>query len=341
MAIYHFNVKVVSRGKSASAVAKAAYISGEKIQNSYDGKIHDYRKKKEIVHKEILLPSNTSSEFINRAVLWNAVEQSEKRKNRQTAKHIDAALPVEISRDEQIDLVRNFCQQCFVSCGMCVDFAIHDKGDGNPHVHILLTTRRVDENGFTIKDRSWNEKALLLEWRKLWADWCNHKLYYVSDERIDHRSYAEQGIDKTPQVHLGAAACAIEKKGYRTDKGSRNRRIAMRNIDKEIEAVNARLADIKNNRNAAIRETIETRLGCSLFDTAMVNSNGYADFEKLQNEAEKMNIPIFVYPSSNGGQYLYVQKYYAEKLSELMEQQHDISSPEQKQDKPLKKRYSR
>ncbi len=93
IAIYHFNVKVVSRGKNASAVAKAAYISGEKIKNSYDGVTHDYRKKKEIVHKEILLPSNAPPEFMKRVVLWNAVEQTEKRKNSQNAKHIDAALP--------------------------------------------------------------------------------------------------------------------------------------------------------------------------------------------------------------------------------------------------------
>ncbi len=341
IAIYHFNVKVVSRGKNASAVAKAAYISGEKIKNSYDNVTHDYRKKKEIVHKEILLPSNAPPKFMKRSVLWNAVEQSEKRKNSQTAKHIDAALPVEISRDKQIDLVRNFCQLCFVSKGMCVDFAIHDKGDGNPHVHILLTTRRVDENGFTVKDRSWNDKALLLEWRKLWADWCNHKLYYVSDKRIDHRSYAEQGIDKIPQVHLGAAACAIEKKGYRTDKGSRNRRIVLKNLDIEIERIKASLAEIKDNRNSTIRETIETQLGCSLFDTAMVSSDDYDDFEKLRCEAEKINIPIFVCPNSKGGQYLYVQKCYVDELSEAMERQHDISPSEQKQDKPAKKHHSR
>lgn len=341
MAIYHFNVKVVSRGKGASAVAKAAYISGEKIKNSYDGKTHDYRRKNEVVHKEILLPSHAPPKFRERSALWNAVELAETRKNSQTAKHIDAALPVEISRDEQIDLVRNCCRQCFVSRGMCADFAIHDKGDGNPHVHILITTRRVGKDGFTSKDRSWNDKALLLEWRKLWADWCNHKLYYVSDEHIDHRSYAEQGIDKTPQVHLGAAACTIEKKGYRTDKGSRNRKIALKNLDTEIERCKASLVEIKDNRNTTIRETIETQLGCSLFDTAVVNSDEYADFGEMKIEAEKMNIPNFVCQNSKGGQYLYVQKCYVDELSEAMEQQHDILPSEQKQDKPVKKHRSR
>jgi hypothetical protein len=83
----------------------------------------------------------------------------------------------------------------------------------------LLTTRHVDENGFTEKDRSWNDRDLLKLWRERWAEWCNHKLYSVSDERIDHRSYAEQGIEKVPQLHLGTAACAVEKKGFNTDKG--------------------------------------------------------------------------------------------------------------------------
>ena len=106
IAIYHFHVKMVSRGKGKSAVGKAAYISGEKIKNEYDSVVHDYRKKKEIVHKEILLPDNAPQNFKKRYVLWNAVEKSETRKNSQTARDIDAALPVELSRAEQIDLVR-------------------------------------------------------------------------------------------------------------------------------------------------------------------------------------------------------------------------------------------
>ena len=102
IAIYHFHVKMVSRGKEKSAVGKAAYISGEKIKNEYDGMVHDYRKKKEIVHKEILLPCNAPSKFKNRSVLWNAVEKSETRKNSQTARDIDAALPVELSRAKEV-----------------------------------------------------------------------------------------------------------------------------------------------------------------------------------------------------------------------------------------------
>ena len=137
-----------------------------------------------------MLPNNAPQYFKKRSVLWNAVEKSETRKNSQTARHINVALPIEISRDEQIDLVRKFCLQCFISRGMCADFAIHDKDDGNPHVHILLTTRKVDESGFTQKERSWNDKTLLLEWRKSWADWCNHKNKFIPTFIHTPRKYA-------------------------------------------------------------------------------------------------------------------------------------------------------
>ncbi|MCM1330927.1 MAG: MobA/MobL family protein [Ruminococcus sp.] len=251
------------------------------MKNEYDGVIHDYRKKREIVHKEIMLPDNAPPKFKNRSVLWNFVEKSETRKNSQTTRHIDAALPIEISRDEQIDLVQKFCQQCFIERGMCADFAIHDKGDGNPHVHILLTTRNVSEQGFTTKNRSWNDKSLLVEWRKLWADWCNHKLYFVSDKRIDHRSYTAQGIDKIPQKHIGTAACAIEKKGYRTDKGSYSRKIILANTNAEIEKINNELLELNLEKRFIKKEIIETELHCSFSETFGIETDKIPDLKKF------------------------------------------------------------
>ena len=97
---------------------------------------------------------------------------------------------------------------------------------------------------------------MLLEWRKLWADWCNHKLYFVSNERINHRSYKEQAIDKTPQRHLGVAACAIEKKGYRTDKGSYNRKIILENTNTEIEKINNELSKLNLEKRSIKKEII-------------------------------------------------------------------------------------
>ena len=346
IAIYHFNVKIVSRGKGASAVAKAAYISGEKIKNEYDGVIHNYRRKHEVVHKEILLPYNAPPKFKNRSILWNAVEKSETRKNSQTARLIDAALPIEISRNEQIDLVRHFCQQCFVSKGMCADFAIHDKGDGNPHVHILLTTRKVNENGFTQKERAWNDRSLLIEWRKLWADWCNHKLYFVSDKRIDHRSYAAQGIDKIPQKHLGAAACAIEKKGYRTDKGSYNRKVILTNTNAEIEKINFELSKLNLEKRSIKKEIIEAELNCPLSETFGIESDKIPNMNSFIAALNNANIVHTIKNKNDGKQVVFFVNRDKEQVINIFqrcfekEKQTDISHDSNK-DKSVKRHHTR
>ena len=130
-----------------SAVAAAAYRSGEKITNEWDGMIHDYTRKRGIVHSEILLPSNAPPNFQDRGTLWNSVEQIEKACNSQLARELEVALPIELSREEQVRIVRAYCSSQFVSRGMCADFNIHDTGSGNPHAHILLTMRPMDERG--------------------------------------------------------------------------------------------------------------------------------------------------------------------------------------------------
>ncbi|MCL2502895.1 MAG: MobA/MobL family protein [Bacteroidales bacterium] len=146
MAIYHLSIKIISRGNGKSAVAAAAYRAGEKIKNEYDGIEHDYTKKGGIVHTEILLPNNAPSEYADRAVLWNAVEKVEKARNSQLAREIEIALPVELSKEENIILVRDYVKQHFVEQGMCADIAIHDTGTGNPHAHILLTMRPFEKS---------------------------------------------------------------------------------------------------------------------------------------------------------------------------------------------------
>ena len=292
------------------------------------------------------MPYNAPTKFKSRSILWNAVEKSETRKNSQTARHIDAALPVEISRDEQIDLVRHFCQQCFVSKGMCSDFAIHDKGDGNPHVHILLTTRKVNENRFTKKERSWNDKALLVEWRKLWADWCNHKLYFVSKERIDHRSYAAQGIDKIPQRHLGAAACAIEKKGYRTDKGSYNRKVILTNTNAEIEKLNFELSKLNTEKRSIKKEIIETELSCPLSEAFGIESDKIPHMESFVTALTNANILHTIKNKNDGKQVIFFANRDKEKIINLFqrcfekEKQTDISH-DNNRDKSVKKHRSR
>jgi ATP-dependent exoDNAse (exonuclease V) alpha subunit len=146
IAIYHLHIQIVSRGKGNSAVASAAYRAGEKITNEYDGEIHDYTRKGGVVYTEILLPDHAPAEYKNRAVLWNAVEKSEAAKNAQLAREFEISLPKELTLLQNKSLVRRYVAENFVRKGMCADIAIHDKNDGNPHAHLMLTMRPIDED---------------------------------------------------------------------------------------------------------------------------------------------------------------------------------------------------
>ena len=234
IAIYHCSIKIVSRGKGKSAVAAAAYRSGEKLTNEWDGLTHDYTKKSGVVHSEILLPAHAPPAFSDRSTLWNSVELSEKSNNAQLAREVEIALPVELSGEEQTRLVREYCSSQFVSKGMIADFNLHDTGGGNPHAHILLTMRPLDEkgawlpkskkeyvldeNGEKIRLPSgrykthkvdlvdWNNRENAEVWRRAWADLANEFLAQNNrPERIDHRSHAERGMDEMLTVHMGVA----------------------------------------------------------------------------------------------------------------------------------------
>jgi len=143
----HIPVSIIKRSAGRSAVAAAAYRSGTKLTNEWDGMTHDYTRKGGIVHAEIMLPAYAPPEFADRSILWNSVEQIEKTRDSQLAREIEAALPRELSGEQQLALVRAYVKDNFVDKGMCADFAIHDKGTGNPHVHIMLTLRPLKENG--------------------------------------------------------------------------------------------------------------------------------------------------------------------------------------------------
>lgn len=258
MAIYHCTCKIISRGQGRSAVGAAAYRSGEKLYNEYDGIEHDYTKKGGVVYSEIMLCENAPKEYQDRQTLWNAVEQIEKSSKAQLAREYEVALPVELSREEQIKLVRDFAKENFVDNGMCVDFSIHDKKDGNPHAHIMLTTRPIeqdnswgvkqkkeyilDKNGQkqydkkkqtykckTVKTTNWDSKEFLQRSRESWAEKVNQELEKKSlPQRIDHRSLKEQGVDRVPTIHEGGAR-KLEKRGIKTDRGKINREIKTAN----------------------------------------------------------------------------------------------------------------
>ena len=147
MAIYHLEAKMVSRGAGRSAVAASAYLSCSRLYNDYDGIQHDYTKKQGLVWQEVFLPEYAPQEWKDREQLWNAVEEVETAKDSRLAREFVVALPIELSREEQIELLQEFIQEQFLSDGMCADAAIHDTDGHNPHAHILLTVRPLDKQG--------------------------------------------------------------------------------------------------------------------------------------------------------------------------------------------------
>jgi hypothetical protein len=248
--IYYFDGGIIGRSSGCSSVGSAAYQSAEKLCSKSVGSaayrsgdelredddgviVYDYTRKGGIVHSEIMLPKDAPPEYKDRQTLWNTVEASERRKDAQLAREIVIALQREFELKEQIEVLREYIRENFIDKGMIADFAIHDKKDGAPHAHIMLTFREVSPDGFGLKNTDWNDNKLFLEWRKSWA-YVNNRMFERKglDERIDHRSYREQGIDREPMVHLGYEAAALERKGIKTERGNHNREVQRRNAER-------------------------------------------------------------------------------------------------------------
>ena len=263
IALYHFHVTQIKRSAGQSAIASAAYRSGEKLHSEYYGEDSDYTKKGGVICSEILMPSHAPPSFSDRETLWNAVEKVERGKNAQLAYSFDIALQNEFSMEENIELARRFLLEQFVSRGMVVDFAVHspDKEDGgiqNPHFHVMCPIRPIlpngkwgnkqrreyllDEDGNRIRDEAgndmfnavptteWGKPETLEFWREQWAQLCNARFAEKGlDCRIDHRSFERQGVEQIPTRHEGPTVRAMEAKGIRTDKGDLNRWIRKTN----------------------------------------------------------------------------------------------------------------
>jgi hypothetical protein len=264
MAQYHFAATLVARSKGQSAVAAAAYRAGMRLDDERLGKTFDYTRRRGVLHTEILAPDNAPDWMRDRGQLWNAVEKAEKRKDSQLARSLDIALPHELTPEQNLDLVREFVRAEFVVRGMIADVAIHAPGrrgdDRNVHAHILLTTREIAGPGFGSKARDWNSKQELQEWRKAWADHANRILEREGfEERIDHRSLSDQGIDREPTTHIGPAGKEMEERGEASDRAKRNRDIKAANDDMECAAraiieSEERLAELK-------RQLVVERMG--------------------------------------------------------------------------------
>ena len=275
--MYHCSVKSIGRGGGKSAVGASAYRNAEKIECQETGKIHDYSRKGGVVHSEVMICKNAPLEYSNRATLWNEVHKKESQSNAQLAREVQVALPKEFDRETQIRVVQEYVRENFVNKGMCADIAIHDTGDGNPHAHIMLTTRAIKENGewdvkerkgykldengekIAIKDPTTGKQKIGAKNRKMWeretiqandwnsrdrmeewrSGWSNAcNKYLAKEEQIDHRSFKRQGKELEPTIHEGYVAREIEKRGGTSERCQINREIRKRNsIKEQIQAI--------------------------------------------------------------------------------------------------------
>lgn len=230
MAIFHSHVSVVKRSAGHSSIAAACYRTGERIVDERTGEVHDYNKRSGVVISEIFRPEHSPAWMSERSMLWNAVEKGEARKDAQLCRTWDAALPAELTAEQRLELVRNYCKQELVHRGMVVDMSIHSphkkKESRNHHVHIAATMRYVGPEGFKHKNRSWNSPELIVELRECWANHVNAALLQAGHTaRIDHRTLEAQGVKRLPSRHLGKRASALENRGISTNNGSYNRQV--------------------------------------------------------------------------------------------------------------------
>lgn len=250
MAIMFVRAQVIGRGAGRSVVSAAAYRHRTRMEEEQTGLSFRYEGgKSELVHEELALPDDTPAwlrtmidgETVARAseVLWNAVDTFEKRADAQLARESIFALPEELSKAENIALVREFVRENLTSTGMVADWVYHDK-DGNPHIHLMTTLRPLTDDGFGAKKvpvlgddgeqlrvvtpdrpkgkivyRVWaGDRETMKAWKIAWAETANKHLALAGhDIRLDGRSYAEQGLDGIAQQHLGPAKAALARKG--------------------------------------------------------------------------------------------------------------------------------
>ncbi|MBO4374257.1 MAG: MobA/MobL family protein [Lachnospiraceae bacterium] len=257
MALYHFSLGHIKRTTGHTAIAAAAYRSGEKLYDAFYGETQDYSRKKGVITSMIYAPDYVPERLHDRQTLWTEVEYNENRKDAQLAYSFDIALQNELTMKENIELLDTFVREEMVPLGMIVDVAIHDPDKGkhgipNPHGHLTSPIRPflesgmwgdkqhqeyvLDENGekirktngkyktMAVSSTGWNDPALLEHWRRRWAELVNAKFEEKGLScRVDHRSNEKRGIDEIPQVHEGSAVRRMEARGIVTEKGSWNR----------------------------------------------------------------------------------------------------------------------
>lgn len=214
------SVQALGRRSGRSSVAAAAYRSGKRLVDRRTGQSYDFTRRRGVLWTGIYTPANTPIWAGDRETLWSEAELAEVRSNARTAREIEVSLPVELFAAQRLQLAQQLAQEIAAKHHVAVDLSLHAPGRGdarNFHAHLLFTTREMNSDGFGKKVREWDDlrtgPALITWWRARWAELVNVALEMAGrPERVDHRSLAERGIDRSPQIHLGPHAAAFERR---------------------------------------------------------------------------------------------------------------------------------
>jgi ATP-dependent exoDNAse (exonuclease V) alpha subunit len=223
MAIYKLSVHMISR--------RAGQSAGERQRDHQISAVANVAYRMDVLHNEIVAPSGAPDWSRDRKRLWNAVEAAETRRDAQLCREATVAIPLELSREQAVALLRKFCRDVLVSQGMVADFSLHSAAKGgdehNIYGSILLTTRVIEDGHFGPKAREWNRREVLLQWRAAWDRAVNQALEAAGrEERVDHRSAVERGLgNDVGELHVGAAATAMERRGIETEGDELRRRM--------------------------------------------------------------------------------------------------------------------
>ncbi|HHH1612170.1 TPA: MobQ family relaxase [Yersinia enterocolitica] len=229
MAIFHLEFKIVKRSEGMSSCRKAAYHNRSRITDDRTGNTYDFSHRSDLFHHQILAPVSAPAYIIESSTaLWNEVERVERQKDGQTARYFDVAIPTEISNEDKIKLVVEYCQKNFVDKGMIADIAFHDLDGNNPHAHVMLTLKPISADGFGKKERSWNDKKNVILWRESWSVIANRYLTDAgSNERIDHRSIDAQHNEALENATM---TLDVEEKALWLAKATATSRPAMQRV---------------------------------------------------------------------------------------------------------------
>jgi Ti-type conjugative transfer relaxase TraA len=347
VAIYHLSMKPVTRSSGRSAVAAAAYRSGDDLTNERDGERHDFTHRGGVEQTEIVLPSGVDAEWAkDRSKLWNAAEAAEHRKDSRVAREIEIALPHELQQEERLALVREFSQSLADRHGVAVDFAIHSPHSlsdaRNHHAHLLMTTRKVERDGLGEKSvLEWENKKLvayklpithnqLRSVRQFWEEHANVALARANlDLRVDHRSHATRGIEIEPTQHVGVHATQMARRGKEVSRvpleaeaGKRNAQVIKAYPDQVLSLItNEKSVFDRHDVARALHRAIDDPTAFQSGFARVMSSDALVELQPERKERDEQGLSVTVPARYSTREMVEIERNMAAATDRLLERQ--------------------